>query len=252
MKLMGILNLNNDSFFEPSRTASDEVLQRVWKMAAEGAAIVDLGAVSTRPGAPDVSPEEEWERLEPSLRLLADPSERCGMAISIDTFRSEIVRKAYDVLGPFIINDISAGEDDPDMLATAGELGLTYVAMHKRGNPRSMDGLCEYPEGVTAALVTYFRDFDVKAMEAGITDWILDPGLGFAKTAPQCWEILENLNELCSLGRPVLIGAADKRFTGGDNDSAHTLAAKGGAAILRVHDVSGTAALMAQLGIPIE
>lgn len=252
MKLMGILNLNNDSFFAPSRTASSEVLERVWKMAADGAAIIDLGAVSTRPGAPDVSLEEEWSRLEPALQLLADPSERCGMAISIDTFRSEIVRRAYKVIGPFIVNDISAGEDDPDMLATVGELGLSYVAMHKRGNPRSMDGLCEYPDGVTRALVAYFEDFAAKAQEAGIADWILDPGLGFAKTPRQCWEILENLDGLCSLGRPVLIGAADKRFTGGDNDAAHTLAAKGGAAILRVHDVAGTAALMARLGITIE
>ena len=123
------------------------------------------------------------------------------------------------------------------MLETVGRLGLPYVAMHKRGNPRTMDALSAYPEGIIPALEAYFRAFALRADEAGIADWILDPGLGFAKTAEQNWEILEQLDRLQSFGRPILVGAADKRFTGGDTERAHRLALRGGVAILRVHDV---------------
>ena len=158
--------------------------------------------------------------------------------LSVDTTRAEIVRRVYDCAGPFLVNDISAGEDDALMLATVGRLGLPYVAMHKRGNPRSMDALCDYPEGVVPALVAYFKDFARKAEDAGIAEWVLDPGLGFAKTAEQNWEILEKLDWLRGFDRPILIGAADKRFTGGDTERAHRLAILHGADILRVHDVA--------------
>jgi dihydropteroate synthase len=110
--------------------------------------------------------------------------------------------------------------------------------MHKRGNPRTMDARCDYPDGVMAELAAYFTEFARKAEENGIRDWILDPGLGFAKTAEQNWEILERLEELRAFGRPLLIGAADKRFTGGDTEKAHRLALAHGAAVLRVHDVA--------------
>ena len=193
---MGILNITPDSFFGPSRTTADDVLRRVGRMAEEGAAIVDLGAVSTRPGAPEVSEDEEWARLEPALRLLAPEEARCGLEISIDTFRSGIVRKACGLLGRFWVNDISAGEDDPEMLATVGALGLPYIAMHKRGNPRTMDGLTDYEDGIIPELLGYFNTFSLKAEEAGITEWMADPGLGFAKTHSQNWEILERLGEL--------------------------------------------------------
>ena len=200
---------------------------------AQGADLVDLGAVSTRPGAADVDLETEWARLEPVVRAW-DPA----VPLSVDTTRAGIVQRVYDCAGPFLVNDISAGEDDPQMLQTVGRLGLPYVAMHKRGNPRTMDALSAYPEGILPALVAYFQAFALRAEEAGIADWILDPGLGFAKTAEQNWEILERLGELQVLGRPILIGAADKRFTGGDTERAHRLALRGGAAILRVHDVA--------------
>ena len=281
-ELMAIINLTPDSFYAPSRVASSDVgafLARVQSFAAAGASIIDLGAVSTRPGAVLPSLEEEWQRLEPALEALRDWGGmlQFQLRISIDTFRAEIVRRAYGVVGDFIVNDISAGEDDADMLPTVGRLGLEYVAMHKRGAPGTMDSLCDYPDGVVSELIRYFADFERRAAAAGVDRWILDPGLGFAKTPDQNWEILRRLPELQRFGRPILIGAADKRFTREvppdlaerysgelavcgfapaalDHDGhlsapspvsptafgtavAHRLALIGGAAILRVHDI---------------
>lgn len=232
MKIMGILNLTPDSFFGPSRSTVADALARINEMISDGADIIDIGAVSTRPGAADVVSEEEWRRLEPVLSTLPE-----GMPISIDTTSSEIVRKVYAIIGKFTVNDISAGEDDASMLATVAELGLPYIAMHKRGNPRTMDYECVYDGGVVEALLDYFEAFELKAAAYGIEDWILDPGLGFAKTAAQNWEILAHLEAFKALGRPILIGAADKRFTGGDTEKAHRMAMLHGADILRVHDV---------------
>ena len=223
--IMGIINATPDSFWAPSRYAL--------QLLDDAPDLVDVGAVSTRPGAAPVSEKEEWGRLEPVLKAV------CGrVPFSVDTTRAGIVRRVFEHFGPFIVNDISAGEDDAAMLPTVAQLGLRYIAMHKRGNPRTMDALCDYGEGgVVPALVRYFEEFGRKAADAGIADWILDPGLGFAKTAAQNWEILDRLPELKALGRPVLIGAADKRFTGGHTEEAHRRALLGGADILRVHDV---------------
>ena len=220
---MGILNLTPDSFYAPSR-GNLRILR-------SGADIVDIGAVSTRPGADPVSLEEEWRRLEPVLGTLPE-----GLCFSVDTTRAEIVRRTFDLAGPFIVNDISAGEDDPDMLPTVGELGLEYIAMHKRGDPRTMDGLAQYDD-VVDTLKRYFEDFAEKAERHGIRSWILDPGLGFAKTPAQCFEIIDRLEELRMDGHPILIGAADKRFTGGHTEEVHLRALRHGADILRVHDV---------------
>ena len=224
VQLMGIINLTPDSFWAPSRYNMAILNSR--------ADIIDVGAVSTRPGAADVSVEEEWRRLEPFLRAWDNPRR-----LSIDTTSSEIVRRAYDCVGPFLVNDISAGEDDLEMLPTVGRLGLGYVAMHKRGNPRTMDSLCEPDCDIIEVLNAYFAEFSRKAGDCGIRDWILDPGLGFAKTAEQNVEILRRLPELNKYGRPLLIGAADKRFTCGDTEKYHLMALRGGADILRVHDV---------------
>ena len=221
---MGIINLTPDSFWAPSRYNMAILNSR--------ADIIDVGAVSTRPGAADVSVEEEWCRLEPFLKAWDNPRR-----LSIDTTSSEIVRRAYDCVGPFLVNDISAGEDDPSMLPTVGRLGLSYVAMHKKGNPRTMDSLCEPDRDIIEVLNAYFSEFSRKAGDCGIRDWILDPGLGFAKTAEQNVEILRRLPELNKYGRPLLIGAADKRFTCGDTEKYHLMALRGGADILRVHDV---------------
>ena len=232
---MAIVNLTPDSFFAPSRVRAEEAQERVRSLRAEGADIIDLGAISTRPGAADVSLREEWRRLAPVVRAWDG-----SIPLSVDTTRAEIVQRVYDCAGPFLVNDISAGEDD---------LGLPYVAMHKRGNPRTMDAQVDYPDGIMAALTAYFTDFARRAEEHGIADWILDPGLGFAKTAEQNWEILEKLDALQAFGRKILIGVADKRFTGGDTEKAHRLALSHGADILRVHDVAAARATILQTAV---
>lgn len=219
---MMVFNATPDSFWESSRYD--------FSVFESGADIIDIGAVSTRPGADPVSEDEEWSRLEPVLRRL--PS---GLKVSIDTTRSGIVRKAYALIGPFIVNDVSAGEDDPEMLPTVAEFGLVFVAMHKRGGPRTMDGLTEYPEGVVKAVTDYFEDFSARAAAAGVRDWILDPGFGFAKTDAQNMELLRHLAEFRRFGRPVLAGVADKRFTHGRTEKLQKIALLCGADILRVH-----------------
>lgn len=220
---MGILNLTPDSFFESSRYNMD--------IFDSGADIVDIGAVSSRPGAPAVSRELEWSRLKPVLSALP-----AGKRISIDTTGSGIVRRAHALIGDFIVNDISAGEDDPKMLSTVAELGLPYIAMHKRGNPQSMDRLTDYDD-VVEDVMDYFRAFSLKAQDAGIQNWILDPGFGFAKNDWQNLSLLNNLERFKAFGRPVLVGIADKRFTHGQTEKMHREAVLHGADILRVHDV---------------
>lgn len=247
VKIMGIINLTPDSFFEKSRYN--------YSILDSKADIVDVGAVSTRPGAEDVSLEEEWRRLEPFLwdwsrALNAEGKNkvrsRSPKELSIDTTRAEIVRRAYEIVGPFIVNDISAGEDDEQMLECVGGLALKYIAMHKRGNPRTMDSLSNEDVPIMQQLEEYFRDFEKRARKAGIKNWILDPGLGFAKTKEQNIEIIEKLPLLKKFGRPILIGAADKRFTEGNTEYYHLLALRGGADILRVHNVEAAYLTYAQ------
>ena len=241
---MRIINLTPDSFWEPSRVSIDKFAQRLLCCDAE---MVDIGAVSTRPGAKEVSEEEEWNRLEPAMREIAE-LQKAGTPlplISIDTTSSEIVRRVEAVIGSFIVNDISAGEDDPMMLPTVAELKLSYIAMHKRGNPRTMDGLNDYPQGVVKGVKDYFNLFSVKAKLLGIDDWILDPGFGFAKDNAQNLELLLHLDEFKSMGRPILAGVADKRFTrsgmilpdGRELTSAiaEQIAVEKGADIIRTH-----------------
>ena len=247
IKIMGIVNLTEDSYFAQSRCLDVEAaLERAGRLISEGADIIDIGACSTRPGSLPVGEEEEWNRLKPVL--LAVRKEYPSVTISIDTYWSSVVRKAYDLTGSFIVNDISAGEDDPAMLETVGRLGLTYVAMHKRGNPVTMQSMTDY-EDVTGAVVQYFDDFAVKASQAGISDWILDPGFGFAKTIDQNYELLRNLSRFKSAGRPVLVGVSRKSMVykkfGITPEEAlpatqvlHLHALSNGADILRVHDVA--------------
>lgn len=220
-QIEGILNLTPDSFRESSRYDMD--IFRNPKVD-----IVDIGAVSSRPGAAPVSEEQEWARLEPVLSHLPH-----GKRISLDTTRSSIVRRAYGLIGDFIVNDISAGEDDPQMLRTAAELGLEYVAMHKRGTPATMDSLCHYENGIMNELLAYFADFAHRAREAGLERWILDPGLGFAKTPEQNMEILYNLKALRVFGRPILTGPSNKRFTKGREEEVLRLCLQSD--IVRLH-----------------
>ena len=245
--IMGIVNLTDDSFYAQSRCSGvDAALARVGEMIEEGASIIDIGACSTRPGSQPVGAEEEWRRLEPLLR---EVSAVCrDVRISVDTCWSEVVSRAYDLIGDFIVNDISAGEDDSQMLPLVGCLGLTYVAMHKRGTPRTMQSLTDYND-IMGDLVAYFEQFAQKALRFEIKDWILDPGFGFSKTLPQNYEILSRLDELKALGRPLLVGVSRKSMIYKLLDISpeealsatqvvHLKALQMGADVLRVHDVA--------------
>lgn len=245
--IMGIVNLTDDSYFAQSRCGGlEEALARVYDMVEEGASIIDIGACSSRPGSIPVGAEEEWRRLAPVLREVR--KEWPDLRISIDTYWSEVVGRAYDLIGDFIVNDISAGEDDPQMLPVVGRLGLTYVAMHKRGTPETMQSLTDY-NNIVGELVAYFNGFAQKALQFEIENWILDPGFGFAKTLPQNYEILAGLNELKELRRPVLVGVSRKSMIYKLLDISpedalpatqvlHLKALQEGADILRVHDVA--------------
>lgn len=248
--IMGIVNLTDDSFYAGSRVLSsgkfepDLFLGRVDTMVSEGADILDLGACSTRPGSDPISEEEEWKRLAPALSLLA--GERPGIRLSIDTFRPGIVTRAFDLVGPFIVNDVSGGHDP--ILKIVGELGLEYVAMHTRGTPKDMQTLTDYDD-VTAAVFDFFKEFSARADRFGVKDWILDPGFGFAKTVDQNWQLLREMSVFREFGRPVLAGLSRKSFLYKPlgitpeealpaTMAANMLALCAGADILRVHDVA--------------
>ena len=204
-QVMAILNVTPDSFFAGSRMPdATHVERRVKEAAAEGASIIDVGGYSSRPGADEVPADEEWRRVElgiGAVRRLAP-----GVLISVDTFRSEVAARAIEKFGPLIINDISAGELDPQMPATAARCGVPYVAMHMKGDPRTMQTLTDYKRDITAEVTAYFETKTADLLAAGIKreNIILDPGFGFAKTTEQNYELLAGLHCLCALGYPVL------------------------------------------------
>ncbi len=257
---MGIVNLTDNSYFASSRCLGSDgtpdlerTMERVAAMVQEGADIIDIGACSTRPGSDPVGEAEEWRRLEPVLRAVWERFP--GVDVSIDTYWASVVRRAWELrqevpqaMGQLIINDISAGEDDPEMLPTVARLGLPYIAMHKRGTPKTMQSLCDYGD-VTEEVLQYFRDFGARADDLGIKDWTLDPGFGFAKTIEQNYQLLRDLHRFCELGRPVLVGVSRKsmiyKMLGITPEEAlpqtqvlHYAAIERGASILRVHDVA--------------
>ena len=261
--IMGIVNLTPDSFYAGSRVQADVALDRIQSMLEEGADVVDLGACSTRPGAPQPSLEEEWQRLKPVLTemvrktntpctqtalsvlgpaKIATPCTQTALSVlgppvSIDTYHSEIVRRAYDILGPFMVNDVGGGELDPMMLKTVGELGLPYVAMCPA---------C----ATTEEVIAWFKDFTVKAQDNGIEEWILDPGFGFGKTVDQNYEVLEGLDRIVSaFPQPVMAAVSRKSMIykklgiGPEEAMPATqvvqfAALEKGATWLRVHDVA--------------
>ena len=252
--IMGIVNLTDDSYFAQSRCVGiEQTLTRVGCMIDEGATIIDIGACSTRPGAVILGPELEWERLSGVLPEIRKSFPE--ILISIDTFWSDVVLKVYDQIGEFLVNDISAGEDDPGMLPLVGSLGLKYVAMHKRGTPQNMQSLTDYDD-VTGSVVAYFKEFSQRAAENGIKEWILDPGFGFAKTIEQNYQLLTQLDHLSVLDRPVLVGVSRKsmiyKYFGITPEESlaatqvlHMKALQQGASILRVHDVTEAARTIA-------
>ncbi len=244
--VLGIINVNEDSFFPGSRTTAEGAALRAAQMLLEGADIIDIGAASTRPGAGLMSEREEWKRLEPALLSIrkAFPDAK----LSIDTYNSGTIRRAYDTIGPIIVNDISAGALDKGMLPLVGKLGLQYIAMHMRGTPMTMMGMTQYDDVVTA-VKGYFWEFTGKAQDYGIKDWILDPGFGFAKTVRQNYQLLSRLHELKDIGRPILAGVSRKSMIYKLLDITpeealpatqvvHYKALEEGATLLRVHDVA--------------
>ena len=249
ISIMGIVNLTDDSYFADSRCANVQAaLGRIARLVEEGADIIDIGACSTRPGSFPVGAEEEWRRLEPVLKAFRENFQ--NVTLSIDTCWASVVLNAFALVGPFIVNDISAGEADPEMLPTVGRLGLKYVAMHMRGTPENMQSLTDYND-VVEDVLEYFRNFSKKAEIYGINDWILDPGFGFAKTVEQNYALLSGLSEIkAGMGnRKVLVGVSRKsmiyRLLGTAPEESlpatqalHMAALERGADILRVHDVA--------------
>ena len=241
---MGIVNITDDSYFSESRCADVQAaLSRIETMLAEGADIIDIGACSTRPGSLPVGADEEWRRLEPVLKAVKERWP--DITVSVDTYWASVVERAHGLIGQFIVNDISAGEDDPQMLPTVGRLGLQYIAMHKRGTPENMQSHTFYDD-VVGEVIEYFDRFAEKAAAYGITDWVADPGFGFSKTIEQNYEILRNLSRF---NRKVLVGVSRKsmiyKYLGITPEESlpatqvlHLAALQNGADILRVHDVA--------------
>jgi len=244
-KIMGILNLTPDSFFDGGKYKDEkEILQQTEKMLQDGAFCVDVGAYSSRPNAKPISTEEELQRLLPVVQLLTQ--EFPQIILSIDTFRSEVVKKAVEH-GAAMINDISGGSLDEHMMKTVGELKVPYILMHMRGNPQTMQSLTEYDD-LLQDLIYYFSEKVAEARSFGINDLILDPGFGFAKTTDQNFELLKNMKLLEVLELPLLAGLSRKSMIYktleisakealNGTSILNTLALQQGAKILRVHDV---------------
>lgn len=249
--VMGILNVTPDSFYEGSRTYVDpeQVRGRVEELLAGRPDIVDIGGCSTRPDAPSVSEEEETERVALGCRIVRELSQ--DVVVSVDTFRARVARRAVEEWGADIVNDVSAGLLDPEMIPTVAGLRVPYVMMHMRGTPQTMASLTDYPDGVVAGVASELHARVVEATQAGIADIIVDPGFGFAKTAEQNRELMCGLPELMALldNRPMLVGISRKSMLykplGLTPDEVlpatvalDTIALQAGASILRVHDVA--------------
>lgn len=244
-KVMGILNLTPDSFFDKGKYSSiDAQLERVGQLLEEGAAIIDLGAVSTRPGAPEVTESEELSRLMPSLRAIRLRFPGCFL--SVDTFHARVARKAVDQ-GADMINDVYGGRFDNEMFETIASLGVPYVLMHMKGTPDTMQENPDYQD-VVAEIAYFFQQQTDKLRALGATQVLLDPGFGFGKTAAHNFEILDRLQEFESLGYPLAIGISRKSMIQktlhvdalealNGSTVLHTIALMKGAVMLRVHDV---------------
>lgn len=245
--VMAIVNVTPDSFFAGSRTPEVETLRRrIHQVADEGADVIDVGGYSSRPGADDVSPEEELRRVSLALEIIRE--ELPEAVVSIDTFRASVADGAMARYGTCIVNDIAAGELDPEIMAVAARYGAPYIAMHMRGTPADMQSRTAYRD-IVGEVTDYLAGRLQAAREAGIRDVVLDPGFGFAKTTPQNYELLGGLERIVALGAPVLAGVSRKSMiykvleTTPDESLNGTVALgwealRRGARILRVHDVA--------------
>jgi dihydropteroate synthase len=244
-KVMGIINLTPDSFYAGSRKPLfADALQQANKMLTEGADFLDIGAYSSRPGADDISVQEELDRLLPVVELIA--ANHPDAIISVDTFRAQVAEAAIKA-GAHIINDISGGQLDDAMFATVARLQVPYVLMHMKGTPQNMNQMAQY-EDIFTEVLDYFAERYHQLRQLGVHDVIIDPGFGFAKMPDQSYALMNRLQEFDMLQLPVLVGVSRKkmiyRVTGGTAEEAlngttalNAIALTKGVNILRVHDV---------------
>lgn len=245
-KLMGIINLTPDSFFAESRAQEiDKIVSKVEIMVSEGADLLDLGAVSSRPGAKEISESEEMDRLIPILEKLVSIFPKT--VFSIDTFRSKIAKAAIES-GAALINDISGGKFDPEMMATVGAEKVPYILMHNRGSFESMHQTNDYQD-ISVEIIKELQTQIVKARTAGIVDIIIDPGFGFSKNVNQNFELFRKLGDMEILNCPILVGISRKSMIAktihkttaeslNGTTALNMAALMQGAHILRVHDVN--------------
>lgn len=243
---MGILNVTPDSFYEASRCdMAEKIEHHVKDMVENGADVIDIGAYSTRPGAAEVSVEEEYARLKAGMEVVHRLAP--GVLTSVDTFRASVAARCVEELGVDMVNDVSGGELDPEMFATVARLRVPYIVMHMRGTPATMQQLTQYDDVTAEVLEWLARKVDT-LHQLGVSDVIADPGFGFSKTVDQNYEMLSQLNAFAALDVPLLVGVSRKsmiyKFFGTSPAEAlngttvlNTLAMLQGAHILRVHDV---------------
>lgn len=251
-RVMGILNITPDSFYSGSRfSATDDALRQAEKMLSEGADFLDVGGYSTRPGAAEVTEMEEVNRVRPVVAALAQRFPQA--VISVDTFRASVAKVAVSE-GAHLINDVSGGQADAAMFATAGALGVPYILMHSRGTPQTMQQLTHY-EDIFTELMFFFQERILQLQRLGCRDIIIDPGFGFAKTIEQNYALLNNLSVFHQLGKPVLAGVSRKSMIWkklgitpeealNGTTALNTVALLQGAQILRVHDVKPAAEII--------
>lgn len=245
-RVMGILNVTPDSFYAGSRTQTEaEIVRRVKQIVSEGAAIIDIGAYSSRPNADNVSAREEMERLRMGLKILFEIQP--DAVVSVDTFRADVTRMCVEEYGVAIINDIAAGEMDANMFHTVAALNVPYIMMHMQGTPQSMQQHPHY-DNLLKEVFLYFARKVQQLRDLGVKDIILDPGFGFGKTMEHNYELLSHLEEFRIFELPLLVGVSRKSMIYRLLDITPQEALNGttvldticllkGADILRVHDV---------------
>lgn len=249
-QIMGILNVTPDSFFSESRTPDEEhIAQRVKQMMNDGADMIDIGGYSSRPGANDVSTEEEMNRLRRGLRIIRKLYP--DVPVSVDTFRADVARMCIEEEGADIINDISGGMMDRQMFRTVAQLHVPYIMMHMQGTPDSMQ-LAPHYDNLRQEVMLYFAERIDRLCQMGVKDIIVDPGFGFGKTIEHNYELMAHLEDFHVFGLPLLVGISRKsmiyKLLGGTPQTSlngttvlNTIALTKGAHILRVHDVKEAA-----------
>lgn len=244
--VMGILNVTPDSFFAGSRKRTEaEIAARIEEILAQGGDWIDIGGYSSRPDATPVTADEEMRRLELGLEILS--RDYPSVPVSVDTFRADVARCCVEKYGVAMINDISAGELDPEMFRTVADLKVPYIMMHMRGTPQTKDSLTDYTN-LMDEIMLYFAEKVRQLRLMGVSDLILDPGFGFSKTLEQNYELMAHLREFGIFDLPILVGISRKRMIyqllGSSPEESlngttalHAYALLNGADILRVHDV---------------